>query len=84
MCSFVAVVYREKELLKALEPSIPMSTPQPLESILANFKPTATSITNTNGKKTVEVSEEARRILGKLPNLSFMKARVLMFPVKQA
>ena len=49
---------------------------QPLQSILANLKVT---------KKTrlEDLSNEAGRIISHLPDLSFMKKKVLMFPLKQ-
>ncbi|XP_076099837.1 uncharacterized protein LOC143069206 [Mytilus galloprovincialis] len=48
---------------------------QPLQNILANLKVT---------KKTrlEDLSNEAGRVISHLPNLSFMKAKVLMFPLK--
>lgn len=81
----VAAIHREKELMESLEHNAPVNTSQPLESILANFKPTATVGVSVNGKKTnSELSDEAKKVLLRLPDLSFMKARVLMFPVKQS
>lgn len=49
---------------------------QPLQNILANLKVT---------KKTrlEDLSNEAGRVISHLPDLSFMKAKVLMFPLKQ-
>ncbi|CAL1537322.1 unnamed protein product [Lymnaea stagnalis] len=53
------------------------SSLQPLEDILKKSTPTAKLATHE------VLSPEALRILEKMPDLSFMQSRVLMFPVKQ-
>lgn len=55
------------------------ATIQPLENILANLKSSSTfKPTNQNE----DLSQEASRIIQSLPNLAFMKMKVLMFPLK--
>ncbi|CAG5131314.1 unnamed protein product [Candidula unifasciata] len=56
--------------------TVPPSS-QPLEDILKRTTPTAKLATNE------VLSAEAIRVLERMPNLSFMQSRVLMFPVKQ-
>ncbi|XP_041353416.1 serine-aspartate repeat-containing protein F-like isoform X3 [Gigantopelta aegis] len=51
----------------------------PLEDVLKNMKLTTT----TKTKKTENLNPEARRIIDSLPLLSFMHAKVLMFPFRQ-
>ena len=55
------------------------ATIQPLENILANLKSSST-FKPTNQKE--DLGQEASRIIQSLPNLSFMKTKVLMFPLK--
>ena len=55
------------------------ATIQPLENILANLKSSSTyKPTNQNE----DLSQEASKVIQSLPNLSFMKTKVLMFPLK--
>ncbi|WAR18989.1 hypothetical protein MAR_000827 [Mya arenaria] len=61
-------------MVPSLKPSI-----QPLESLLANMKTTPT-FKLTNQER--DMSQEAAKIVQSLPDLSFMKSNVLMFPVK--
>ncbi|KAL5008190.1 hypothetical protein ScPMuIL_013771 [Solemya velum] len=68
----------EYELLESTPPG--KSSIQPLESILANLKPTAV----TRSKENEKLSEEVARIVGTLPDLSFMRAKVLMFPIRHS
>ncbi|XP_052767302.1 aftiphilin-like isoform X3 [Mya arenaria] len=68
----------ESEFLSSMVPSLKPSI-QPLESLLANMKTTPT-FKLTNQER--DMSQEAAKIVQSLPDLSFMKSNVLMFPVK--
>ncbi|KAK2160268.1 hypothetical protein LSH36_137g06062 [Paralvinella palmiformis] len=79
---------QEQEILQALETSSsgkpePPKTLQTIETLLAGLKFTPTAPPSIS-KKVETVSREARRILDTLPDLSFMNASVLMFPLKVA
>ena len=56
---------------------------QPLEHILANMKfiPTVSSNTLKTPQEEKKLSSSASEIVDKLRDFSFMKARVLMFPI---
>ena len=68
----------ESEFLKP-EP-VPVMKPaiQPLENILANLK---SSSTFKPASQTEDISPEAQKVVQTLPNLTFMKSSVLMFPL---
>ena len=68
----------ESEFLSSDVPT-PKHTIQPLENLLANLKATPT-FKPTNQDQ--DMSNEAANIVQSLPDLSFMKSNVLMFPVK--
>ncbi|XP_069116235.1 aftiphilin-like isoform X3 [Argopecten irradians] len=57
------------------------SAMQPLENILANLK---TNSTMRQVRPAENLTPEATKVISSLPNLSFMKARALMFPFKQS
>lgn len=67
---FFILVAFDADLIHGHKPAM-----QPLQNILANLKAT---------KKTrlEDLSNEAGRVISHLPNLSFMKSKVLMFPLK--
>ena len=74
----------ENELLKKIEPpSSAQPRLQPLENILAAmvFTPT-TQLSGTQGNSEQELSKEGTGVIDMLPDLNFMSAKVLMFPVK--
>lgn len=71
----------ENEFLSSDIPSVQKPAIQPLENILANLKTTPT-FKPTNQQQ--DLSKEATRIVQSLPDLSFMKSKVLMFPVKMS
>ncbi|KAK3582667.1 hypothetical protein CHS0354_031079 [Potamilus streckersoni] len=68
----------ESEFLADYQSSIAKPTMQPLENILASVKATST-FKKTNQNEAL--SKEAQDILQSLPDLTFMKAKVLMFPI---
>lgn len=81
---------KERELLDALEPPANESSmkmpPMSLETMMATLLPSIPS-TQLIPKSQKDVnrkhlSEEAIQVLSKLPDLSFMQAKVLMFPLK--
>jgi len=94
-CGIVAVKKPEKELLEVLElpdcgtTQSTKSRSSPLDSVLKAFSsPTTTSnscLTTTAAAlkdgTTVPLSAEASAVLSRLPDLSFMHSKVLMFPV---
>ena len=51
---------------------------QPLENILANMKVTTVKKSRSSDK----LGAEAAKIIKSLPDLSFMQAKVLMFPIR--
>lgn len=51
---------------------------QPLENILASMKVS----TVKKSRHTDKLGTEAARIIKSLPDLSFMQAKVLMFPIR--
>ncbi len=55
------------------------NTNKPLDDILKNST-TSTMVTQRN-KRDTNLSSEAKRVLDGIPNMSFMHAKVLMFPV---
>ncbi|XP_033734549.1 aftiphilin-like isoform X3 [Pecten maximus] len=59
----------------------PKAAMQPLENILANLK---TNSTMRQVRPAENLTPEATKVITSLPNLSFMKARALMFPFKQS
>ncbi|XP_060082959.1 aftiphilin-like isoform X2 [Ylistrum balloti] len=59
----------------------PKTAMQPLENILANLK---TNSTMRQVRPAENLTPEATKVISSLPNLSFMKARALMFPFKQS
>ncbi|KAL3872556.1 hypothetical protein ACJMK2_035779 [Sinanodonta woodiana] len=68
----------ESEFLVDYPSSITKPTLPPLENILASMKTTSTfKPTNQNEA----LSKEAQHIIQSLPDLTFMKAKVLMFPI---
>ncbi len=72
----------ESELLKEFEPAISQPKLQPLKNILSsmNFTPTS-PLSSSDGHN---LSGPAIGIIEVLPDLNFMKAKVLMFAVKGA
>jgi len=91
---FFAVKKPEKELLEVLElpdcgpTQTTRSRSSPLDSVLKAFSSSTTTpssrLTNTAAVKdgTAEpLSSEASAVLSRLPDLSFMHSKVLMFPV---
>ncbi|XP_036363318.1 A-agglutinin anchorage subunit isoform X2 [Octopus sinensis] len=71
----------ESELLGGPLKPLPSFKPmQPLEDMLANTKSTTVKRGHTSDE---HLSQEATVILQTLPDLSFMHAKVLMFPVRQ-
>lgn len=55
---------------------------QPLENILANMKFTSTTTLQPSQTTDKKLSSRANDVVTQLPDFSFMKARVLMFPLK--
>ena len=75
---------KEQEILEAIEtlgPSANLKTLQPLESILAGMKFVSTAPPSVTADST-NLTDVAVNVIGRLPDLSFMHASVLMFPVK--
>ncbi|CAH1792006.1 unnamed protein product [Owenia fusiformis] len=76
----------EKEFLNDLDsPKPEPSKLQPLENILANLNNPGTTTFSTvpsQVKVDEKLSKEANSVLVGLPNLAFMQAKVLMFPLK--
>jgi len=81
---------KERELLDALEPPANEASmkmpPMSLETMMATLLPSIPSTQRIpKSQKDVDrkhLSEEAIQVLSKLPDLSFMQAKVLMFPLK--
>ncbi|KAK2187474.1 hypothetical protein NP493_164g02049 [Ridgeia piscesae] len=74
---------KEQEILEAIEtvsPSSAVKTLQPLESVLAKMK--FVSSVTTSKRDQSNLTEDAARVIQRLPDLSFMHASVLMFPIK--
>ncbi|XP_045186018.2 aftiphilin-like isoform X2 [Mercenaria mercenaria] len=69
----------ESEFLSTNESPVHKPAIQPLENILANLK-TSSTFKPTNQNE--DISKEATKVLLSLPDLVFMKSKVLMFPVK--
>ncbi|XP_002735176.1 uncharacterized protein LOC100376520 [Saccoglossus kowalevskii] len=74
----------DDELLGLEIDTIPMPptvkpTAKPFADILSNI---TTSMVKKPSKRDANLSEEANSILDSLPNLDFMHAKVLMFPIK--
>ncbi|XP_060591827.1 aftiphilin-like isoform X2 [Ruditapes philippinarum] len=69
----------ETEFLSTNDSPVHKPAIQPLENILANLK---TSSTFKPANQHEDVSKEASKVLLSLPDLLFMKSKVLMFPVK--
>ena len=82
--SFFSVAL-ENELLKSIEPpeSKQPRTLVPLENYLANLNVASTAPPNMNQENDADhLSEAAYDIVTKFPAISFMHAKMLMFPVK--
>lgn len=70
----------EQELLKEYPNSKsgpPLNNTNLVKQLLSNIKSTSAS---TDANQTL--SAEALQVLDELPNLSFMRAKVLMFPIR--
>ena len=74
----------ENELLKEIEPpSSAQPRLQPLENILATMKFTPTTqLGGSQGNDKQQLCKEGSSVTDMLPDLNFMSAKVLMFPVK--
>lgn len=71
----------ESELLGGPLKPLPSFKPmQPLEDMLANTK----STTMKQCQPDEHLTSEASKVIQTLPDLSFMHAKVLMFPVRQS
>lgn len=72
----------ENELLQSIEPprSDQPKSLQPLETLLANMKYSSTA--PKSNKNEVKLSPEALRIIQTFPDISFMKAKFLVFPLR--
>lgn len=71
----------ESELLAGPLKPLPSFKPmQPLEDMLANSK----STTMKQCQPDEHLTSEATKVIQTLPDLSFMHAKVLMFPVRQS
>lgn len=73
---------KEKELLESLEPSL--SDPQKslsLDSFMASVA--SNNVTLIKNHAGLSVTPHLKVILDRLPDLSFMQAKVLMFPVRE-
>ncbi len=80
-CNYLAAL--ENELLREIEPpSSSQPRLQPLENILATMKFTPTAPTSGVASGNRELSKESFGVIDALPDLNFMSAKVLMFPVK--
>ena len=82
--SCLTALQKEQEILEAISPSSAVKTLQPLESVLANMKfvSTAPSSVTTSKRDVSTLTADAARVIQRLPDLSFMHATVLMFPIK--
>lgn len=72
----------EDEILDSIGPEVKKNqTLQPLEEILSlkNFRPTAPNV-----HRTENLSSSARSIVTRIPDISFMRSHMLMFPLKTA
>ena len=85
----VSVVVKEQELLKSLESDeqrLRAASSKPPSSlstkILSTVQQTQQKQDASVPTATREVSPAARKVLAQLPDWSFMRARVLMFPIK--
>jgi len=79
----LTALQKEQEILEAIEtvsPSSAVKTLQPLESVLAKMK--FVSSVTTSKRDQSNLTEDAARVIQRLPDLSFMHASVLMFPIK--
>ena len=74
----------ENELLKSIEPveSKQLRTLEPLENYLANLNVAPTAPGFNQDFEMEQLSETATEIVARFPSLSFMRAKMLMFPVK--
>lgn len=75
----------ENEFLSPVEPdmTLPTRTLEPLESLMANMKFTATAPASVGKESGSEKwSRETQDLLGQLAELAFMQSYVLMFPLK--
>ena len=84
LCVYILISALENELLKEIEPpSSAQPRLQPLENILATMKFTPTTqLSGSQGNIKQELSKEGTGVIDMLPDLNFMSAKVLMFPVK--
>ena len=84
LCVYILISALENELLKEIEPpSSAQPRLQPLENILATMKFTPTTqLSGSQGNSKQELSKEGTGVIDMLPDLNFMSAKVLMFPVK--
>ena len=84
VCVYILISALENELLKEIEPpSSAQPRLQPLENILATMKFTPTTqLSGSQGNSKQELSKEGTGVIDMLPDLNFMSAKVLMFPVK--
>ncbi|XP_022250639.1 aftiphilin-like isoform X2 [Limulus polyphemus] len=65
--------------------SEPEHQPHLLEKLLSSVKPTTTTVfPSKQATRPPGLSSEAKKVLDKLPDLSFMQAKVLMFPVRSS
>ena len=76
----------ENEFLSTLDTDKlePVKSLQPLENILAKMKFTSTTPSPRTPKQDENLTSEASVVVGKLPDLFFMRAKVLMFPLTHA
>ena len=69
------------ELAMKVDPeSSATKKPDPLSKILASLKVSS----KKPQEEEEELSDEAIEVLDRLPNLSYMRSRVLMFPLSQS
>lgn len=71
----------ESEFLGNVDSPVHKPSIQPLNNILASLKNTS-AYKSTVNPSDASVSQEAASIIQSLPDLTFMKAKVLMFPMK--
>lgn len=72
----------EDEILDSIEPEVKKNQKlQPLEEILSlkNFRSTAPTVHRTDN-----LSSSAKSVVTRIPDISFMRSHMLMFPLKTA
>nr|XP_002131207.1 aftiphilin isoform X1 [Ciona intestinalis]XP_026692092.1 aftiphilin isoform X1 [Ciona intestinalis]XP_026692093.1 aftiphilin isoform X1 [Ciona intestinalis] len=69
------------QLAMKVTPDTNPKKPDPLSKILASLG-VASSRKTMNAEEDEDISEEGRKVLQKLPDLSFMRSTVLMFPLQ--